>query len=111
VHTRHQVSTDITSVAKREFSITKALDFTAKFLRGTLDPYIGRFNITPEFINYINAILFASGMLLTRDFVLGDFKVLSVVQSSINPDTLEIEVSVLPLFPANYIKIKLIFSS
>ena len=109
VQTRHQVSTDITSVAKREFSVTKAIDYVSKYLRLSIDPHIGRYNITDDYLRLINAILVAQGLFLTRNRILRDFKVLTILQDSINPDTINVEIEILPLYPANYIKITLIF--
>jgi hypothetical protein len=100
IQTRHQVSTDITSVAKREFSITKAIYYTSKYLRLSIDPRIGRYNITEDYKRLINAILTAQGLFLTRQRILGDFKILSIEQDTINPDTINIEISILPVYPS-----------
>lgn len=109
VSSRHQMSTDITSVAKRELSVTTALDYTAKFLRKALAPYIGRETISPEFITLVNSIIHGAGMYLKRKGYIADLTVISIVQNSSNPDTLDVEVSILVKYPVNYIKIKLLF--
>tara|TARA_Y100000592_G_scaffold61278_1_gene95753 strand:+ start:4443 stop:6077 length:1635 start_codon:yes stop_codon:yes gene_type:complete len=106
---RHQMSTDVTSIAKRELSITTALDYTAKFLRKALKPYIGKNVISPAFLKLANTVLVGVGLFLTREGVLNDFQVVSVTQDAINPDTLNVEVNVLVKFPVNYIKITLVF--
>jgi hypothetical protein len=109
IYCRHQMSTDITSVAKRELSVVKALDYTAKFMRKSLKPYIGKYNITPAFIDLVDSILFNVGRFLVRMGVIEDLKVLSVTQNELQQDVLEAEVNVLPKYPVNYIKIKLTF--
>lgn len=106
---RHQVSTDITSVAKREVSITNALDFTAKFLRNSLNPYIGRFNITPAFLKLVNSVLVSSSLYLTRTGVVNDIRSVSVNQDENNPDTINVTLEVKVKYPVNYIKITLVF--
>jgi hypothetical protein len=106
---RHQMSTDITSVAKRELSITNSLDYTAKFIRKALKPYIGKFTISPSFIKLVNTVLVGIGLFLTRQGTINDLQVLSVKQDGISPDTLNVEVNVLVKYPVNYIKLKLIF--
>jgi len=106
---RHQMSTDVTSIAKRELSITTALDYTAKFLRKALKPYIGKNVISPAFLKLTNTVLVGVGLFLTREGVLNDFQVVSVKQDGINPDTLNVEVNVLVKYPVNYIKITLVF--
>lgn len=106
---RHQVSTDVTSVAKRELSITNALDFTAKFLRNALDPYIGRFNVTPAFLKLVNSILVSSALFLTRSGAIQDIKNISVKQDEVNPDTINVSLEIKVKYPVNYIKITLVF--
>jgi len=106
---RHQMSTDVSSIAKRELSVTKALDFTSKFIRNGLRPYIGRYTITPAFLRLINGILVGQGRWLVREGHLNDFRVESVIQDPVQPDTILVEVTVLVKYPVNYIKIQLIF--
>ena len=106
---RHQVATDMSSVAKRELSVTNALDYTAKFIRTAFTPYIGRYTISPSFIKLANTILVGIGMYLKREGKINDLQVLSITQDSINPDTLLVEVNILVKYPVNYIQLKLIF--
>jgi len=106
---RHQTSTDVTSVAKRELSITKALDYTAKFLRKGLNPYIGRHVVTPAFLKMLESVLISQGLFLVRAGVLNDLQVASVKQDDANPDTIQVELSLLVKYPVNYIKIKMVF--
>lgn len=109
IYSRHQVSTDITSVAYRELSVTKALDYTAKFIRDGIKPYIGKNVISPAFMKLLNSVLVSQGLFLVRDGVLNDFKVAKIEQDNASKDTVNVEVSVLVKYPVNYIKIKLVF--
>ena len=43
---RHQLTADVSSIEKRELSITRVVDYTAKFMRAGLRNFIGKFNIT-----------------------------------------------------------------
>jgi len=106
---RHQVTTNVTSIAKRELSITRAVDYSAKFVRSGLEPYIGRNNITPAFLKLFNSVLVAQGLFLVRAGVLNDFKVSSVKVEATAPDTILADVEILVKYPVNYIKIQLIF--
>jgi len=108
ITTRHQVSTDNTSVTKREMSITNAVDYAAKMMRASLKPYIGRFTIDDNFISLVFTVLTGIALFLRRSGILRDVKITSVVQDSLNPDTVLAEVELIPLYPANYIKITLI---
>lgn len=108
VVTRHQVSTDNTSITKRELSVTNAVDYVAKTMRNSLKPYIGRFVIDDNFISLVFTVLTGIALFMRRSGILRDVKINSVVQDNINPDTVLVEVELIPLYPANYIKITLI---
>jgi hypothetical protein len=45
LYVRHQLTTDMSSIKFQEFSVTKNVDYIAKFLRTTFTPYIGQYNI------------------------------------------------------------------
>lgn len=108
VKTRHQLTTDMTSIEKRETSITRALDFTAKFIRAGLKNFIGRFNITQNVQDAISIVIDGLAAFLIRQGVLKSFEVNAIRQSASAPDTLEIDVTVGVLYPLNYIKITLV---
>ena len=106
---RHQLSTDASTIARRELSVTTQLDYTAKFIRKALDPHIGKRTIDPAFLTLVETTIISVGFYLKRQGYINDLKVVSVVQSESNPDTLLVDVSVLLKYPANYIQIRLIF--
>lgn len=109
IYSRHQMSTDITSVARRELSVVKAIDYVAKYIRKGLKPYIGKFNIDPGLIDLIGTILYGIGKFLVKEGIIADLKVVSVAQDDLQNDVLNVEVSILPKYPVNYIKVKLTF--
>lgn len=45
LYIRHQLTTDRSSIKFQELSITKNVDFTAKFIRRTYAPFVGQYNI------------------------------------------------------------------
>jgi len=106
---RHQLTTDMTQISKRELSIVKALDYVAKFIRISMVPYIGRYTITPAFLKLINSILISISLFLTREGRVADMKVLSVAIDDINPDTIKVTVDIAVKYPVNYIKVTLLF--
>jgi hypothetical protein len=106
---RHQLTTDMTQISKRELSIVKALDYVAKFIRTAMVPYIGRYTITPAFLKLINSILISISLYLTREGRVADMKVLSVAVDDINPDTIRVTVDIAVKYPVNYIKVTLLF--
>lgn len=107
--TRHQLSTDRSSVEKQELSITKSLDYVAKFVRNGLVPYIGNYNITPAFIGMIKTIIMGQGTFLRREGRIIDLKLAKVEQDSVSKDTVLITINVAVKYPVNYIKITLVF--
>jgi len=106
---RHQLTTDMTQVSKRELSIVKALDYVAKFIRKSMVPYIGRYTITPAFLKLINSILISISLFLTREGRIADMKILSVAVDDIAPDTIRVTVDIKVKYPVNYIKVTLLF--
>jgi hypothetical protein len=108
VFSRHQLSTDVSQIEKRELSITKVVDFTAKFFRNSLRPYIGKFNITAIYLEQLRAV--ADGILtkLIEDSTLIDGEIVSLVQSETQPDTVLLEVDIDVPFPANTIRVTLL---
>lgn len=106
---RHQLSTDRSSVEMQELNITKSLDFVAKFVRDGLVPYIGKYNITPAFLSMVKTILVGMGTYLRREGRINDLKVSKVEQDSVSKDTILVTLDVAVKYPVNYIKITLQF--
>jgi hypothetical protein len=108
VQARHSRSTATTSIEARELSITKAIDWLTKVLRATNRVYIGKYVITPGFIDQLT---------LANEGVLRNAKALGVVngasltqiaQSETEPDVVLLEVTVQPAYPCNKIKITIV---
>lgn len=106
---RHQLSTDMSSVEKRELSITKTVDFVAKFIRKSISPYIGRYTIDAGFLTILTSSINSLGASLVRDGHLNSFKLSGLVQDDVNKDTIRATIEIQPKYPVNYIKIDLIF--
>jgi len=107
---RHQLSTDTSSVEQRELSITKAVDFVAKFLRNALRNLIGRFNITPQFLNNLATVIQGQLAFLGPDGlqVIAAAQLNNVLQDESSPDTILVDVTLTPLYPANQIRVTLV---
>jgi hypothetical protein len=109
IYCRHQLTTDMTSVERRELSILKTLDFVAKFMRNGLSGYIGRYNISPQFLKLLTMTLQAQILYLVKNGHVNDIKILNIVQAEEAADTIEVSLDVLVKYPVNYIKIELQF--
>jgi hypothetical protein len=109
IYCRHQLTTDMTSVERRELNILKTLDFVAKFFRNGLSGYIGRYNISPQFMKLLTMTIQAQILYLVKNGHVNDIKILNIVQAEEAADTVEVSLNVLVKYPVNYIKIDLQF--
>jgi len=105
---RMALTTDLTSVETRTDSITKVVDFTAKFLRKGLKNFIGRFNITQAFLDQLGSVTGGLGGYLVEVGVLVGFNLNNIIQDEDAPDTVLIDVLIDPPYPCNYIRITLV---
>lgn len=101
---RHQLSTDLTSLKTRELSIVKSVDYVAKIMRDNIKRFIGRNNITQQLLEVLGVSLGAA-LNSTVGSVVASASVDSISQDPSNPDTVVVEVSVTPFYPCNRIKI------
>jgi len=108
VISRHQLSTDLTSIEKRELSITKVVDYTAKFVRAGLRNFIGRSNITQAFLDQLSTVCQGLMNFLTENGVLNGAEINNIIQSEDQPDTVLIDITLDVPYPCNYIRVTLI---
>jgi len=102
------LTTDMTSVETRTDSINKVVDYTAKFMRGGLKNFIGRFNITSSFIDTLSHV--CQGLLgfLQDTGVLIGSTLNNIVQDENSPDTVLIDITLDVPYPCNYIRLTLV---
>lgn len=105
---RHQLSTDTTSIETRELSITKVVDYTAKFMRAGLRNFIGRSNITQPFLDNLSTVVEGLKNFLVEGGVLIGASVNNIIQDADNPDTVLIDITLDIPYPCNYIRLTLI---
>lgn len=105
---RMALTTDMTSVETRTDSINKIVDYVAKFMRGGLKNFIGRFNITSSFIDTLSHV--CQGLLgfLQDTGVLVGSTLNNIVQDENNPDTVLIDITLDVPYPCNYIRLTLV---
>lgn len=104
---RHQRSTDSSSIETRELSITKAIDWLAKTLRQANRNFIGRYVITPNFLDQLT-LANESVLSLAEQVAVNTADLTEVAQSEDAPDTVLLEVEVQPSYPCNKIRITII---
>jgi len=104
---RMALTTDMSSIETRTDSITKIVDFTAKFLRSGLRNFIGRFNITQGFLDSLGHVIQGLLGFLTESGVLIGAQLNNIIQDTSAPDTVLVDVVLDVPFPCNYIRLTL----
>jgi hypothetical protein len=105
---RMALTTDVTSIETRTDSITKIVDFVAKFLRRGLKSFIGRFNITQGFLDSLGHVIAGLLGFLADSGVLIGSQLNNLVQDTGAPDTVLVDVTLDVPFPCNYIRLTLV---
>jgi len=108
IKTRHQLTSDMSSIEKREFSILTALDFGAKFIRASLRNFVGRFNLTTNVQDAISVNMEALSSFLVSQGVFKSFRVTRMEQSSDSPDRLLLDCAVGVWYPLNEIYVTMV---
>lgn len=108
VTSRHQLTTDLTSIETREYSITKVVDFVAKFMRTGLRNFIGTFNITQPFLDMLSTVIQGQLSFLEDGGVILGGDLNNLIQDKDNPDTVLVDVTLDVPFPCNYIRLTLV---
>jgi hypothetical protein len=104
---RHQLSTDVSSVERREFSITRIIDYTAKYMRTGLNKQVGKFNITQSYLDGLASAVQGLLRALRESGVLIDGRLVSIAVNDVQPDKVDIVIAIDVPYPANYIEVTL----
>jgi hypothetical protein len=107
VRCRHQLSTDVSSIQKRELSITKVVDYTAKYLRLSLNKHVGKFNITQTYLDALSTTIQGVLASLIESGKLVDARLIELGIDDLQPDTINVTIAIDVPFPANYIVVTL----
>lgn len=108
VFSRHQLSTDVSSVEVRELSVTKVVDFCAKFLRTGLRRFIGRQNISAVFLDSVGTTIQGMLQFLVENGIINGANLNNIIQDPKAPDTVMVDVTLDVPFPCNYIRLTLV---
>jgi hypothetical protein len=101
------LTTDLTSIETRTDSITKVVDFTAKFLRRGIKNFIGRFNVTQGLLDTLSSVIQGLLGFLVENGVLIGADLNNIIQDENAPDTVLVEVRLDVPYPCNFIKLTL----
>jgi hypothetical protein len=104
---RMALTTDMTSVETRTDSVTKIVDFVAKFMRTALKNFIGRFNITQGFLDSLGHVIQGILGFLADSGILIGSNLNNIVQDTTEPDQVDVDVTLDVPLPCNYIRLVL----
>jgi hypothetical protein len=105
---RMALTTDLTSIETRTDSITKVVDFVAKFMRRGVKNFIGRFNITQAFLDSLGSVIQGLlGFLVEAGVIIGG-TLNNLIQDEDAPDTVLIDITLDVPYPCNYIRLTLV---
>lgn len=105
---RHQLTTSMESVESRELSVGRIVDYTAKYLRNSLEGYIGKRNVDAETLVTMEATLRDAKNRLVSQRIVKDVTISEIMQVEGAPDTLAFTASVQPPYPCNRVEIILL---
>lgn len=108
VCSRHQLSTNVNSIEERELSITKIVDFVAKFIRLGIRKFIGTQVINSQLLDTIGTTIQGLQSFLIEAGVLNGANLNNLVQDETAPDTILVDITIDVPFPCNYIRITLV---
>lgn len=107
IEIRHGLTTDMSSVQARENSIITIADYTSKYIRSVLKPYIGKQNVTQETLARMRASVNSAFNILVKTGILVAGHIAQIYQDTDNPDTIVVKLSIDVPYPCNYIDIDL----
>lgn len=108
---RHELTTDMSVLEYREVQQVKNFDFLSYYFRDLLNPFIGKWNITPDSLNTLRSTINAGGKLLMGKKLpkigapLVDFSITSLVQDPNNADMVDIVLPVKIPTVMNYVNL------
>jgi hypothetical protein len=100
-----QCTTDVSTVEKREWSITKAIDAFAKLVRSALKTRTGPFNISKSYLDETSLVLISVAAAATDNSLLEYAKFESLTQDPVEKTTVSASFTVKPFYAANYINV------
>lgn len=108
---RQQRSTDTSSLYKNEDSVLAVVDYVSKFIRNELKPYIGKYNITPQYLDTLRVVVQGLIRRLKEPTEVGptiiDATITKLEQSESELDHVDLWLQLEVAVPANFIDVLL----
>lgn len=112
LYVRHQLTTDLSSIKFQEYSVTKNVDYIAKFLRNLYRPFIGQYNIIDTTLDALKTTAEGAIVFFRDDSRVPRFggviragKLVSLTESAVEIDTVDLLFNFQIPIPLNHIDI------
>jgi len=111
IKSRHDLTTNMDAVEYRERSITKQADVASKTIRKAIDPYVGRYNITPDLFKFLGQVCGVVSTKLVKDGIIKKLELKSIKRDEVIADKINITMTATVYVAANYYDITLLVVS
>jgi len=107
IKSRHDLTSDMSSIQARERSITKQGDVSAKTIRNAVAPYVGRYNITNQLFSFLGQICSIASTRLVKSGVIYKLGVDSIKRDETIDDKINFHMTATAFVAGNYYDITL----
>ena len=111
IKSRHDLTSNMDAVEYREHSITKQADVSAKTIRSAINPYVGKYNITPDLFRFIGQVCSIVSTRLVKDGIIANLSVLKIKRDEVIADKINITMVATVFVAGNYYDVTLIVVS
>jgi hypothetical protein len=102
IKSRHDLTSNMDAIEYRERSITKQVDACAKVHRAAIEPYVGRYNIDDQLLQFIRQIVSVTNDALIKANVVKDISIQSIERDKDIKDKINIILNVTVFVAGNY---------
>jgi hypothetical protein len=107
IKSRHDLTSNMDAIEYREWSITKQADVAAKTYRTSVSPYIGKYNITKELIQFLSSVVGISSAVLIKNTIVSNAETISIARDTLVVDKINMVITITVFVANNYIDITL----
>jgi hypothetical protein len=111
IKSRHDLTSDMSAVELRERSITKQADVVAKARRSSTKPYVGKYNIPNDLLQFLGKVCNIAATTLEKGGIVADINVLSIERDANVVDKINFNIKVTVFVAGNYYDITLLIVS
>jgi hypothetical protein len=108
IYVRHQLTTKVDNVIDGEFSVVTLIDYVSQSVRYTTNQFIGKKLLPQLIIPSVKGTILATMQQLAANGIIGAIGTINVTINPLNPTELLSQVSYVPVFPLNRLKVTFI---